>query len=211
VAVLCATMGGHIFALDRSTGHPIWVFSAGTHAVVTSSPSLSPDGSTLYVAVQGANQQFSGYLLALSATGGGKVLWKVKVGSVDGSSPAVASAAGDGTIYIGSLDSHLHVTSQPDARYACLSCSCSRSPSLWPKHALNASTFGQEHPRVHAEYVHMLQCLSNLLFTHAHLTTPHHHHFRGCDDDYVLNEDWINYCMVRSHRAVDALLQVRHP
>jgi hypothetical protein len=158
-AVLCATMGGHIFALDRSTGHPIWVFSAGTHAVVTSSPSLSPDGSTLYVAVQGANQQFSGYLLALSATGGGKVLWKVKVGSVDGSSPAVASAAGDGTIYIGSLDSHLHVTSQPDARYACLSCSCSRSPSLWPKHALNASTFGQEHSRVHAEYVHMLQCL----------------------------------------------------
>ena len=100
--VFCANMEGEVFALNRSTGDIKWSVRPSKRPI-TSSPSLSPDGTIVYVAGQ------DGQLRAFS-TVDGQLKWAFNVGFVDGSSPAVSA---DGTIYIGSLDSYLYAGSNP--------------------------------------------------------------------------------------------------
>jgi outer membrane protein assembly factor BamB len=102
--VFFATMKGEVIALTKDAGKEQWTAQPSKEAV-TSSPSLSPDGAVLYSASQ------DGQLRAFS-TADGKMAWEYKVGFVDGSSPAVAA---DGTVYIGSLDSHLYAVNASGA------------------------------------------------------------------------------------------------
>ena len=95
--VFCANMEGEVFALNLTTGVIKWSVRPSKRPI-TSSPSLSPDGTIVYVAGQ------DGHLRAFS-TVDGQIKWAFNVGFVDGSSPAVSA---DGTIYIGSLDSYLY-------------------------------------------------------------------------------------------------------
>ena len=103
-----------VVALNSTTGALLWAVTPSTHPI-TSSPALAADGELLYVASQ------DGQLRAIR-TADGSVQWSSPVGFVDGSSPAVSSppvpassssglataTAAATTVYIGSLDGHLH-------------------------------------------------------------------------------------------------------
>ena len=86
-------LDGRVIKLGRHDGRLRWS-KAASLSPIPSSPTLSPDGSTLYVASTDGN-------LRAIHTANGEVRWAVSVGLVDGSSPAVAS---DGTIYIGTVE-----------------------------------------------------------------------------------------------------------
>ena len=94
-AVFFSTLlDGRVVAVARADGTLRWSKAASLEPI-PSSPSLSPDGRTLYVA------STDGHLRALS-TRDGQVRWATKVGLVDGSSPAVAK---DGTaVFIGTVE-----------------------------------------------------------------------------------------------------------
>jgi outer membrane protein assembly factor BamB len=94
-AVFFSTLlDGRVVAVARADGTLRWSKAASLEPI-PSSPSLSPDGRTLYVA------STDGHLRALS-TRDGQVRWATKVGLVDGSSPAVAA---DGTaVFIGTVE-----------------------------------------------------------------------------------------------------------
>ena len=81
-------------ALDTGTGQQRWLFTGHGLGSVTASPSLSPDGATLYAANQ------AGEMFAFAAATG-ELLWRLKLGGVvDGSSPAVSP---QGMVYVGTL------------------------------------------------------------------------------------------------------------
>jgi outer membrane protein assembly factor BamB len=87
-------LDGRVVKLGRHDGRLRWS-KAASLSPIPSSPSLSPDGLTLYAASTDGN-------LRAIDTANGEVRWALAVGLVDGSSPAVAS---DGTIYIGTVES----------------------------------------------------------------------------------------------------------
>jgi outer membrane protein assembly factor BamB len=155
-AVYFPTMEGEMIALDKQTGQVLWT-SAPSSKATTSSPSISKDGRVVYAASQ------DGQLRAFNTTNGG-VVWSFEVGFVDGSSTAISA---DGTIFIGSLDSHLYAVDPNGAL-------------VWK---FKADSQIQSAPGSHTRDffckaivpMNNIRCKTNLIMT-APQTPPHEHH-----------------------------------
>ena len=111
--------GARVMAVDRKTGNPLWSTVVESHfsAIVTQSPVVSADGSTVYVGVASFEEAlsafipgyvcctFRGSMLALDATTGA-IKWKTYVippgysgGAIWGSTPVIDAKRN--SLYIG--------------------------------------------------------------------------------------------------------------
>jgi outer membrane protein assembly factor BamB len=98
--------GSHIFGLQMDTGEERWSFHA--NAEINASPTLSQDGSTLFVGMKDGE-------FAAVDTGTGRKKWRFKTTTT--ASPAISP---DGrVIYIGGRDGKLYALAE-DALEECL-------------------------------------------------------------------------------------------
>jgi outer membrane protein assembly factor BamB len=128
---------GNVYELDpANAAGPTWTFKAGARVVDT--PTLSPDGSKLYVGADNGN------IYALS-TSNGSVLWQKGLEGPVQSSPLLS---GDGSIvYVATSNGNIHALNTNDGSQrwkAALSVSVSGSLALSPDGAIiYASTANQ--------------------------------------------------------------------
>jgi len=97
--VYAAAQGGSVHAISAINGTKIWATPLGTSVVA--SPAVSPDGSTVYAAVEDAGG--GGHVYALAAATGAQ-LWNVAFGGTENSVTATALvlSSDGGTLFVGS-------------------------------------------------------------------------------------------------------------